>query len=349
MGPKRRSVSTYKPNRKMPNTVRKKPETKFSVDLLAKALNAVDAGMSFRDAAKAFGVPKSTLCHKFHRKTPLDAKKGPRTVLTQLEEKKILDYLIYCGIRGFPITKSQLLDCVAKFIQETGRQTPFKDGRPGKYWFEAFLRRNPEISLRISQNLTLTRASVTQESLHKWFDNVEAHFVREGLNTIGPHRIFNCDESAFMLNPKGESVLVKRGSRNVYQIVGGNEKDTITVLFMFSASGTMPPPMVLFEGKNTLRKSVLEKIPSGWSVGVTENGWMTAESFFEYVTNVFYKWLKENNVEFPIILYIDGHVSHITLPLCNFCRDHQIELTALYPNATHLIQPLDVSLFRVLE
>ena len=37
------------------------------------------------------------------------------------------------------------------------------------------------------------------------------------------------------------------------------------------------------------------------------------------------------------------------MKLIQFCKDKQIELIGLYPNATHLIQPLDASLFHVLK
>lgn len=43
---------------------------------------------------------------------------------------------------------------------------------------------------------------------------------------------------------------------------------------------------------------------------------------------------------------MDGHSSHLTMALSEFCRIHKIILVALYPNATHLIQPLDVAFFR---
>ena len=70
---------------------------------------------------------------------------------------------------------------------------------------------------------------------------------------------------------------------------------------------------------------------------------MTAETFYEYITNIFYPWLVKNNISFPVVLYGDGHSSHVTIPLVKFCKSVQIELIALYPNATHIIQPLDVS------
>jgi len=50
-----------------------------------------------------------------------------------------------------------------------------------------------------------------------------------------------------------------------------------------------------------------------------------------------------------VVLYVDGHSSHCTLPVVKFCRENNIELISLYPNATHIIQPLDVALFRPLK
>jgi len=57
---------------------------------------------------------------------------------------------------------------------------------------------------------------------------------------------------------------------------------------------------------------------------------MTAETFYEYISNIFEPWLTTHNIERPIILYVDGHSSHLTLPVAQFCMDHQIELIALF-------------------
>ena len=79
--------------------------------------------------------------------------------------------------------------------------------------------------------------------------------------------------------------------------------------------------------------------------------------FLEYMANVFEPWLtkkkkkkkKKEKIKRPVIMYIDGHCSHMTLHLSKFCSEHQIILIALHPNATHISQPLDVSLFRTLK
>lgn len=37
------------------------------------------------------------------------------------------------------------------------------------------------------------------------------------------------------------------------------------------------------------------------------------------------------------------------MPLLKFCKESQIELVILYPNATHILQPLDVAVFHPLK
>ncbi|KYQ57097.1 hypothetical protein ALC60_03903 [Trachymyrmex zeteki] len=50
---------------------------------------------------------------------------------------------------------------------------------------------------------------------------------------------------------------------------------------------------------------------------------MTIEIFYEYICNIFYPWLKKNEIVFAVVLFVDGHSSHLTLPLSNFCREKQ--------------------------
>lgn len=47
----------------------------------------------------------------------------------------------------------------------------------------------------------------------------------------------------------------------------------------------------------------------------------------------------------PVILYFDGHHSHISMELIRRARDNNIILLCLPPNTTHLLQPLDVGVF----
>ena len=51
----------------------------------------------------------------------------------------------------------------------------------------------------------------------------------------------------------------------------------------------------------------------------------------------------------PIILFVDGHVSHITLNVIDLARENDVILFCLPPHTTHAHQPLDVSVFRSLK
>ncbi|XP_074107710.1 uncharacterized protein LOC141532976 [Cotesia typhae] len=297
--------------------------------------------MSLRKAAVAFGVPVATL----GRKKNLDpgetkSKTGPGTVLSDDKEKQIVTWILHRAEIGAPVTKSELLDNIQKYV----KKTLFKDDRPSRHWYENFRRTHPELSIRKPQKLSMTRAAVTQEDLQDWFANNKIYLERKDLLSILPSRIFNCDESSIQLCPDAESVLAAKGTRAVYKIVDGGKKAS-TVLFMYRADGIRGPPMLLYSYKRAVPKKIIENTPNGWGIGISDNGWMTTKTFYEYITNVFYPWLVKENTEFPVIVYMDNDSSHLNLPLVNFCREKKIELIMLPPNSTHIMQPLDISFF----
>lgn len=50
-----------------------------------------------------------------------------------------------------------------------------------------------------------------------------------------------------------------------------------------------------------------------------------------------------------ILLFVDRHPSHLTLDACQTDNELGIILVVLYPNATFILQPADVSCFRALK
>jgi len=325
-----------------------KSRKKYSDDDLEKALIAVRSGKSIHNVSKTMGIPRTTLLYKYKGKLPIGKNVCPTPFLTKDEEADIVKWIMHLSQRDFPITKSQLINSVQLLIKSLARCTPFKDGRPGRHWYESFLKRHPEITSRITQNLPHNRASVTETVLREWFAEVKQHLEQRNLIDIDKSRIFNCDESAFFLCPKGERVLVKKGDKAVYNFTQNDDKECLTVLFMTNGNGQLPPPMIMFPYQR-IPYSISQSIPHGWGIGKSDKGWMTAESFFEYISNIFHPWLLQNEITRPVILYVDGHCSHLTMPLSQFCVQNDIELIALYPNATHLMQPLDVAFFRPLK
>lgn len=117
----------------------------------------------------------------------------------------------------------------------------------------------------------------------------------------------------------------------------------------FSAAGKMCPPMIVFPYKSRIPGDITRSVPDGWGIGHSESGWMQKELFYEYVANVFHPFLIKEKIKMPVILFVDGHRSYLTLKLSNLCEEKKIILVALYPNATRILQPCDVGLFKPLK
>lgn len=76
---------------------------------------------------------------------------------------------------------------------------------------------------------------------------------------------------------------------------------------------------------------------------------MKSELFFEYIGNVFNPYLEQNQIKKPVVLFVDGHTTHLTFELSELCSRLQIVLICLYPNATRILQPADVAAFKPLK
>lgn len=209
------------------------------------------------------------------------------------------------------------------------------------------MRRHPNISVRTSEHVTDASACISENDIKKWFNDIYKYLTEEGLCDIlnDPTRIFNGDETGFNLCPKTKTVLAPKGSKDVYEVSVGNSKENLTVMFTFSAVGVMCPPMVIYNYKR-IPQEIVNSVPPNWGIGHSESGWMKSETFF---ANIFHPFLLINNIKLPVILFVDGHKSHLTYELSKLCSDLQIVLIALYPNSTRILQPADVAAFRPLK
>lgn len=252
------------------------PRFQYTEEAMMKAVNAVNNGVSVRRAAIMFGVPRVTLLDKVRGRSPAIRKMGPSTILTEGEENKLVQWMLSLGKAGFPVTKSQLLNSVSVLTKKLGRNTPFKQGQPGRHWYESFLKRHRNISERISESVSACRALVTEKSIRRWFEEVATYLDQNKLRDIGlmedPSRMFNCDETAFFLSPKENKVLAQKGSKIIYNKTSAGEKENVTTLIMVNAAGRIGPPAVVLKFKR-IPKHVADSIPETWGVGRSDNGW----------------------------------------------------------------------------
>lgn len=324
----------------------REPYKKYNRESLEKAVETVKNGGALRATAKQFKIPFATLQSRVSGKYPIDTKPGPDPYLGVQEEKDLVDWVIQMSRCGFPITKEQLFDAVQLVITKMEKKTPFHDGRPSKTWYQSFLRRNKELSEKMSQNLTKRRALVSKEEIKNWFDCVKDYLASRNLLNIDPRRIFNLDESAFLLSPTSK-VLVHKRDKAAYTLCS-NDKECYTALVTGNAAGELLPTMVVYPYQ-TIPAKLAKLFPDDFVIGKSESGWMTSETFYMFIVNIFLPWCIKNGIKFPVILFVDGHSSHLTIELSNFCLENLIELVSLYANSTHILQPMDVAVFKALK
>lgn len=156
-----------------------------------------------------------------------------------------------------------------------------------------------------------------------------------------PRRIFNADESGFPISIKSSKVLAPKGAKHVYQVIS-SDKSQITVMACFNAFGNYMPPLIVYPGQR-FRDTLLSGFPEA-IYGHSANGWMDGELFTSFV-NHFHEYVMSKNIPLPVILFVDGHSTHISLPTATFCAENGIILYCLLENATHILQACDIGLF----
>ena len=115
-----------------------------------------------------------------------------------------------------------------------------------------------------------------------------------------------------------------------------------------NAAGIVIPPFIVWQGKSH-RESYYKK--GGFcdaTFAVSESGYMDDELGFEYMKMHFEP--KTRRSESPSrCLIVDGHSSHTAWKMVKYALDHDIHLICLPSKSTHVLQPLDVGCFGVLQ
>lgn len=129
---------------------------------------------------------------------------------------------------------------------------------------------------------------------------------------------------AWGLQPK--KILVRRGDHSVSEVGGGSDHQFTTVNTCGSAAGVKLPPFILYKGKH-LYSSWTGGGPAGACYRVSPSGWMDETNYYKWFGLQFYPAVKETS---PVILFFDGHYSHMSISLIKKARSFGIHLFSLH-------------------
>src|SRR5271170_2099372 len=123
------------------------------------------------------------------------------------------------------------------------------------------------------------------------------------------------DETGFVIIPRLEKVIARKGARQIHKIAKGNSHDHISLVSTISAAGTYTPPLLIYKGSRAI-PGLLTGAPAGTVMGFTESGYMREDVFQMYIEH-FNKSIPPAR---PVLLMMDGHKSHISYTSVNFCH-----------------------------
>ena len=183
---------------------------------------------------------------------------------------------------------------------------------------------------------------MNKQSIQNYYDLLEATLKENNL-TDCPGQIYNMDETGMPLDPRAPNVVAKAGQKKIRYRQSG-KKEQITIIGCGNAVGQSIPPMVIFEGKYLNHEWTIGEIP-GTLYGMSGKGWTDHQLFLYW----FKHFLKHANPTRPLLLLLDGHLSHFELSSIKMAAENQVSILCLPPHTTHESQPLDSSVFGPLK
>ena len=129
-----------------------------------------------------------------------------------------------------------------------------------------------------------------------------------------------------------------------YKVTCGAGRENTTTIAVCSAAGRVLDPLIVFSGKNLQSSWRGDKALPKTYYGISENGWMTTELFAEWFA-LFTKEVTER----PLLLLLDGHLTHVSIPVLELAVKEDITIIKFPPHVTDKLQPLDVTCFGPLK
>ena len=155
-------------------------------------------------------------------------------------------------------------------------------------------------------------------------------------------QIYNSDETGVTIVFKPGKVVTELGQRNVYSVSAAERGKTHTILSCVSACGFVLPPMMIYPRKRPVPEHLRESAYPNTLFASSETGWINAQLYLDW-----FKFFLENVPPTrPILLIQDGHHSHVSIELIELARANDVHLLCLPAHTSHLLQPLDVGVFK---
>jgi len=120
-------------------------------------------------AAKAYGIPKTTLFDRLKANSDGPGQVGRPTELAPVEEEELVSRLLTMASWNFPLTAMELRENIKSYLDMADRKTRFVDNMPGPDFVTGFLNRHQELTVRAANPIKRARAALSCEKVESFF------------------------------------------------------------------------------------------------------------------------------------------------------------------------------------
>ena len=323
--------------------------------LIQQALNGLANGTynSAHYAATKLNIPRSTLYDRQRGLNSHAQAHESEQNLSLPEERELVKWVTQLTIVGYPASHG-LVHEMAEVIRKR-RVASINDSsiehvsyKPlGKKWTYRFLLRHPELRTVIGDDIELARLKeASRETINHWFHTI-ASIIAD--NNIWPQDIYNMDESGFSIGMiEATRVIVNATLGTRFQANPGRQ-EWVSVIECISADGSSIAPLLIFKGETMSTGWCPDNVPAKWQVSCNSKGWTSNNHGADWLCVCFELQTREKADGRKRLLICDGHDSHISGEFIGHCMNNNILLVVLPPHTSHLLQPLDVSIFSPLK
>jgi len=314
-----------------------------SEDALQRAIDATLSGTSARKASAIYGVAKSTLLDRLRGKQPKKIAQSRHQRLSPYQETRLVDWILAQGALGFPPTHAQIRLFAQRIINLAGDTQPL-----GRHWMDGFLARNPSVKTIRGKAMDNKRVNgATTENIQAFFHRLNHPTIK----SISQRNRWKMDETGLMQAQRGNGLVVGISSRKKILMKGFDSREWVTIIECISATGESIRPLVIFRGKTLQQQHYpdnnLEDYAS-WDFEPSDNGWTSNEIALKWLKRSFLPGTARDPPE-PRLLIMDGHGSHQTDEFMWECFQNDVFALYLPAHTSHVLQPLDLSVFGVVK
>nr|CAI5860219.1 unnamed protein product [Callosobruchus analis] len=197
-----------------------------NIVLYRNAYDELKLGVSLRRSAQTYGVNYVFLLRYKRKRDAVNDDNQAQVedvimgyvahnrVFSEHQEHTLASYLMRCAEIYFGLSIKEVRKLAVELAIKYSMKAPpswIENKMAGEEWFRSFVKRNPELSVRVAEATSLSRAtSFNRHNVNAFYDNLQIVMDHDHFE---PQDIYNVDETGITTVQKPGRVVARRGTR----------------------------------------------------------------------------------------------------------------------------------------